>query len=268
MWRRTLSFFVNAHRDQVFFLASALSFNALMAAIPFAMLFLGVLGYVFERRTATADDVRIILNFLLPTSTTGSENPLQLTERVIAGVVDSRAQFSRFGVILFLVFAARLFRSARIALDRILGKTRERRWFVGTARDLFLVALTALLFAASTAMMIPALTESWADLILSNVLSVILSAILFFFVYSFAPARKLRTDTIVIAAFFTSFAFEAAKVFFGFYIAEFATLNQAISNANAIGLLLFVAWIYYTAAVFLLGGEFAKAYEGLSLTES
>lgn len=239
-----------------------------MAAIPFAMLFLGLLGYLFESRTATADDVRIILNFLLPVSATATDNPLYLTERVITSVVDSRAQLSRVGVILFLIFAARLFRSARLGLDLILGKTNDRRWFVGTARDVFLVALTTLLFAGSAALTIPALTESWADLILSNVLSVILSAILFFFVYSFSPARKLRTDTIVIAAFFTSFAFEAAKVFFGFYIAEFATLNQAISNANAIGLLLFVAWIYYTAAVFLLGGEFAKAYEGLSLGET
>ena len=53
-------------------------------------------------------------------------------------------------------------------------------------------------------------------------------------------------------------AFEIAKKLFELYVARFATLDRLISNANAVALLLFVLWVYYTMCVFLVGGEVAR----------
>ena len=183
-----------AHRDRVFFLASAISFDAFMAAIPFAMLFLGVLGYLYEAREVSGEDVRVILNFLLPTNEGLTDSPLEPTEGLITTVIDSRASFSRFGIPLFILFSTRLFNSGRTALDLILGKPNDRKWFFGLARDIWLVLLTTLLFVGGALTAVPLLQEGWAELILGNLLGVIISTLLFFFVYSIAPSRVLRTD--------------------------------------------------------------------------
>lgn len=235
-----------------------------MAAIPFAMLTLGVLGYLLQHRVATGGEFEFVLGMLLPAPERFASTPFDGAERMIATVVEGRAQLSRYGIPLFLLFSTRLFRSTRIALDAILGTESHRRWFIGVARDVSLVVLTTALFTSSAIARIPGFRDSWLELLLGNLLSVLFSAVLFYVVYAIAPARRLRRETAVIAAVISAFAFEAAKVVFGIYVAEFATINQAISHQNAIAVLLFVAWIYYTATIFLLGGEFAKAYEGIS----
>lgn len=260
--KRFFGFFVSAYRDDVFFMAAALSFNALLAAVPFAMLFLAVLGYILNTPGAAADSIRSILRLIMPDQAGLTGAPMARTEELITTVIASRAEFSKYGIPLFLVFSTRMFRTARVALDRILGVSRTRRWFFGIMRDGVLVLATSALFAASAIIAIPAMGSSLIQLVLANVLAVAFSTMLFFLVYSLAPSRKLHRHTALLAAFLTSFAFEAAKILYGIYLAEFATSNQIISEQNAIAVLLFVGWIYYTAAIFLLGGEFAKAYEG------
>jgi len=45
------------------------------------------------------------------------------------------------------------------------------------------------------------------------------------------------------------------------YVAHFVTFNRVASDANLIAVLLLLLWIYYTAYVFLLGGEVAETYD-------
>jgi uncharacterized BrkB/YihY/UPF0761 family membrane protein len=45
------------------------------------------------------------------------------------------------------------------------------------------------------------------------------------------------------------------------YVSSFVTFDRFASDANLIGILLFVLWIYYTAYMFLLGGEVAETYD-------
>ena len=85
--------------------------------------------------------------------------------------------------------------------------------------------------------------------------------VLFFVVYMLAPSRRVRWDTAFIAAVVASLAFEVAKKLYGLYLAQFATMDRLVSNANAIALGLLVFWIYYTACVFLVGGEVAETYD-------
>ena len=44
-------------------------------------------------------------------------------------------------------------------------------------------------------------------------------------------------------------------------MARFVTFDRVASDANLIAFLLFVLWIYYTAYMFLLGGEVAETYD-------
>jgi uncharacterized BrkB/YihY/UPF0761 family membrane protein len=51
------------------------------------------------------------------------------------------------------------------------------------------------------------------------------------------------------------------KRLYGIYLANFATFERVLSNANAIALLLFVLWVYLMAFIFVAGGEVAQTYD-------
>ena len=55
---RVRRFLVTVYRDHVLFLASALSFDALLAAIPLALLVLAILG---------VEDLRSVIEVVMPT---------------------------------------------------------------------------------------------------------------------------------------------------------------------------------------------------------
>jgi uncharacterized BrkB/YihY/UPF0761 family membrane protein len=52
-----------------------------------------------------------------------------------------------------------------------------------------------------------------------------------------------------------------AKRLYALYVIRFATLDRVASDANVVALLLFLLWVYYTAYLFLLGGEVAETYD-------
>jgi membrane protein len=254
-------FAVAAYRNQLFFLASALAFNALLAALPFALLLLAALGYFVHPGTEAMHDVQQYLARLLPSSPSGTAAPVRRAEEIILSIVESRGQLSWFGFPLFLWFATRLFTSVRIALNRIFHTHESRAWLAGVAVDLELVFVTLILLVANVAVAVWFGGGRWFDRFVVTVSSYGLGVALFFIVYTVAPIRAMRADTTLLAAAVASLGFEVARKLFGLYLVQFATIDRLISNANAIAVILFVVWIYAMACIFLLGAEVAETYD-------
>jgi membrane protein len=84
---------------------------------------------------------------------------------------------------------------------------------------------------------------------------------LFFLIFKFLPSRQIYWRTGLVASLFCAIVSEIVKRLFALYVAHFATLSNIASDANVVGFLLFLLWIYYTAYVFLLGGEVAETYD-------
>ena len=249
---RIRRFLVTIYRDNILFLASALSFDALLAAMPLALLVLAVMG---------AADLRSVMEVVMPAGAGDPQAPLSNAERIINSVVASRRELSLYGVPLFLLFSTRLFSSARIALDKIRGVKTPRRFFHDLAYDIVLVVLTTALFVANSYVSIPAIGFARLDRLVALMMATGFATVLFFVVYYLAPTDKLKWHVALLVAFIISVVFEISKFLFGIYLVHFATLNRVISHANAIAVLLFVFWIYLTALLFLLGGEIAKVVE-------
>jgi membrane protein len=102
---------------------------------------------------------------------------------------------------------------------------------------------------------------TWLERWFGRTVSFGFGAVLFYLIYTIAPSRRVPRDTAVVAAAVAALGFEVARVLYGVYLAEFATVDRLVSNANAIAGGLFLVWMYYTAVVFLIGGEVAQTYE-------
>lgn len=240
------------------FLASAVTFDALLWMLPFVLLVLAGAGYLVFGAADDPATLHALLVRFLPAE--GAE-PFQRVERVLTEMAQSRGQLSLAALPLFVWFSMRLFGSVRAALNDVFDTEESRAYWLAKLLDLYLGSLTAVLVTANILVTTLYLPDTWPGRFLGTVIAYISAVALFFTVYRMAPSRHVRWDTALVAAVFSSLAFEVAKRLFAIYLAEFVTVDRVISNANAIALLLFVLWVYYTSWVFLAGGEVAETYD-------
>ncbi len=281
--RRTLQ---AADEDNVPFLASALTFDALLASVPFILLLLIGLTLLAEAVThePEVDTVYLFHRFLPPHSTLPDRDPFAIIERLLTGITEKRGQLSLYAVPTFLWFSTRLFGGIRTALNDIydvslrpepqrgilvlflFAKLRDAAMVVGTlvlflANTLLTTALTIL--QARGAETIPQLGffVSTVGRFLTELLAFSFSVSLFYVTYSYASVRRLPWKTALVAATFTALLFEVAKRLYALYLANFASLEGLGGDANLGAIVLFILWVYYTAIVFLLGAVVAETWE-------
>lgn len=249
-----------AYEDKILFLASALTFDALVAALPFGLLVLAVLGYLAAAAGDPVASAANLLDAVLP-PVAGRVDLRGAAERVLAILAERRQELSTLGLPLFLWFSTRFYSGARAALNEVFDTDESRPWVLAKAVDLSLVLATLLLLLANTAVTLAVAQAPWLNRFLARLSAFAIGVALFFLVYTAAPSRRVSWDTALVAAAVASLSFEVAKVLYGVYITRFATFDRLISNTNAIAVVLLVAWMYYTACAFLIGGEVAQTYD-------
>jgi len=268
--RRTLQ---AAYEDNIPFLAGGLSFDLLLTTIPFIVLLLAVAGYLVHHQITTYQiSLHELLARFIPTSADGSESgAFEASERVLTSVLGRRGSLTVLGLPLFLWFSTRLFGGLRTALNEVFDTEERRPWHVGKLLDLFMVCVAGVFLIANG--VLSAYQASNADMLGHNFfvswawrLSVELIAFglgigMFFLIFKLLPGRRIHWRTALVAAAFCSLGFEVAKWLYALTVAKFVTFDKLASDANAVALFLFLLWVYYTAFLFLLGGEVAETYD-------
>ncbi len=249
-----------AHHDDLLFLASALSFDALIAAIPFALLVLAAVGQLIQSSDAVLTDAVNLVGRVIP-SRQGAGDPRGEAERVLLGLAEARGSLSIVGIPFFLLFATRFFSSVRIALNEVFDTLERRHWLRGLVTDAGLVGLSIVFVVINFLLSFKVFGPSFLGGVLTNLAMFVLGIGFFVLVYRLTPARPLRWDTALVAGLVASLLFVMAKWLYTIYLVEFATLDQVISNENVLALLLLFVWVYYTACVFLIGAEVADTYD-------
>ena len=263
-----------AYEDNLPFLASALSFDVILTAIPFLVVLLAVVGTLVQHQiTVQQMDVEELLRRFMPTIRGPSDAAVRNVERILEQVVASRGQLTLVGLPLFVYTSTRLFGGLRAALNEVFDTEERRSWQVGKLIDLVFVLLTGTLMLLSAllpaleARTIGAMQESggflleWMYRLSLEIVAFGFSVALFLAVFKVLPSRRIGWRTAVVAAVFCALAFELAKRLYALYVANFVTLDRLASNANAGAFFLLIVWIYYTNCVFLIGGEIAEAYD-------
>ncbi len=247
------------------FLASALTFDALLAAVPFAFVVLGVIGYVLHAKAAALRlDLAAYLAQVLPSYGRGP-NPFAPVIGLAEGIVASRGRLSLVGLPLFVWFATRLFTSLRSSLSEIFDVRETRSWVQGKLADVRLVVVSGLLFVASLAVGdgIVALSSRIGVLVyaVTQVAAFAFLIVLFTVVFRYAPARRLAWDTALVAAIVCAVALDVAKELLGVYFRSALRPDALVRDTTLGALILLVAWLYYMTFVFLIGGQIAQVYE-------
>ena len=266
----------NSGEDNIFFLASGIAFNILLAAVPFVLLLVSGLAYFLNQSAAaSATEVTELIGQLLPAGI--SRNEEESIYRVLSDIISTRGVVGFWSALGFVWFTTRLFGSLRTVLAEIFDIEQERGIIAGKIFDAKITVIATLLIVAYTALsaylalarsrFIPVLTDVGlrADVMgrvefqIGRLLAVAVITLMFYALYKYLPKRRVRWQTALIAAVFTSVCLELAKSFFAQFITQFSPGSLYTGTLYAV--VIVVVWTYYAALIFILGGEVAQVYE-------
>jgi membrane protein len=95
--------------------------------------------------------------------------------------------------------------------------------------------------------------------ILKYLIPFFLTFCMFFLIYKIAPNKRIHSGIALKATFVASILWEFAKQLFGWYILHLGRFSVLYGSLATLAI--FLLWIYYTSAIFLLGGEIAFLLE-------
>ena len=266
----------NSGEDNIFFLASGIAFNIILAAVPFVLLLVSAIAYVLNHSAAaSAAEVTDFIGRLLPVGISRSDE--ENIYRVLGDIIASRGAVSFWSALGFVWFTTRLFGSLRTVLAEIFDIDQERGIIAGKIFDAKITMIATLLIISYTALsaylaiarsrFIPVLTEvglrsdvmGRVEYWFGQLLALAVIVLMFYALYKYLPSRRVRWQTALIASLFTSIAFEAAKTVFARFVTMFSPGSLYTGTLYAV--VIVVVWTYYAALIFILGGEVAQVYE-------
>lgn len=262
LWRK-------GDQDRIFFLAGAISFDILVAFLPLLLTVVGVAGAVLKFQGADAQQT--LLDYLartIPTAVNVDVAPM------LESLAEQSTGILSIGTAFFLWISTRLVGTLRTVLRDIFDMPEGRGIIAGKIFDIKMVLAAGTLFALNIALtvglrfsaefvtgvlridpeQIPFVgqaSELWPQLV-----AFITIWFMFFLIYRYLPPRRIKWATAVIAATFTAVLGEALKFGFSWYVTGVADFRSTWGNIATF--IILVIWIYYTALVFVLGGEVAQ----------
>lgn len=261
--------------DDLLFLASGVAFGLLLAALPFVLLVMSGLAFVLnETPERTALTVHQLLDTLLPAHGTATETSVHA---LVDGVLATRGALGFWGAVGYFWFTARLFGALRSALGQVLDFGTQRGIVAGKLFDFRLTIVATVLLTAYLALSayVSMATSRGARFLVSlglrddvmggveamigRGLAFALVIALIFLLYRFIPVRPVATRSALIGAVAAGTLFELARVA---YAALTGILSPATIYAGTLYTIVSVVfWVYYSAIIFLLGGEVARVHE-------
>ncbi len=259
-------------RHHLFLLSGGLAFSLFVCIVPMVLIIFWLLGK-FLNSIEVELQINTIIDTVIPYSTYAQFVKDVIFERV-QEVVEYRNIAGWVGII-GLFFAASGFASSlRTILNKINGTDIDINIFLGKLRDFLVIIIIVLVFLAlvltlpildfliSFAQSTPYLqvfNQPIFHRVFTASFSFFVMFLIFAVLYKFMPTQKIRKRSVVLGAAWASVFWVAAKILFGIYLSNFTTFSR-IYGAYALGIVV-AFWIYYTAAVFILGAEIGKLFD-------
>jgi len=250
--------------DHGFFLASGITFNFLICVIPLVLLLLALVASYLYSDQEVLKQVRFYLEDVVP-----SLDPRIMG--IFLAIIEGRKIVGVLGIGGLVWSSTWIFSSLRTALNIIFRVERGRGLLRGVAVDFLLILLAGFLLLLSmtftSGVTIVQTFHPFQSLGIGPVVEFFLKYLLPFFftfsmcflIYKISPNRKVSTEPALKAAFFTSLLWEVAKHIFGWYVLHSTRFSMFYGPLSAIAISFL--WIYYSAAILLLGGEIAFLLE-------
>ncbi len=246
--------------DNCFTFAASLAYTTLLALAPLAAVSLSILT-AFDISKSTV--LTFVFNRLLP-----NKDLAAIIEQNIDTFAENAASVSIFGVMALVLFSIWVLSTIESAFNMIWKVDRPRpiinQFLAYWSTVTFAPILIAVSIIVTAQVQTLVLSEDWAEYtylqgFTLKVIPYILTWIAFFLVYKLIPYTNVRFVPALYGAIAGGTMFEVAKLFFDFYILNWASYT-VIYGALAI-IPIFLFWLYVTWLIVLLGSVIAYAIQ-------
>ena len=249
-------------------MGAALSYYTLFSLAPLLIIVIAVAGMVFGQDAAQGEIVAQLRGIMGDEGARAVEGLLKSVREPAKGVVATLA-----GIAILLLGATAIFGELQSALDRIwrvpaLKKSglwrllRTRALSFGLVLGLGFLLVVSLVASAALAALGKwwgAGFEGWGVVleILNFVISFGIFTLLFATIYKVMPRARISWRDVWTGGAVTALLFTVGKVLIGLYLGK-SSLASGFGAAGSFVVLL--AWVYYSAQIFLLGAEYTWVY--------
>jgi membrane protein len=250
-------------------MGAALSYYTLFSLAPLLIIVIAVAGMLFGRDAAQAEIIAQLHALVGAKGATAIEGMLEAVREPAQGVVATIV-----GVVTLLIGATAVFAELQSALDRvwevpekkkpsgIWGLVRTRLLSFGLVLGLGFVLVVSLVASAALA----AMGKWWGGWfqgwelvlqVLNFAVSFGIFTLFFAMIYKLMPSVKISWRDVWTGAVVTAILFTVGKLLIGLYLGN-SSLASGYGAAGSVVVL--VAWVYYSAQIFLLGAEYTWVY--------
>jgi membrane protein len=266
---------VSSGEDDIFFLASGIAFNILLAAVPFVLLVISGFTYAFgQSPDASFAEVRNLIDRLLPPHAETADSPIH---KLLDDIVGARGVLGFYGALTFVWFSTRLFGTLRVVLADIFDIESNRGIVAGKWFDVKITVFSTVLLVAylilnayltlATTRGAGFLTElglredvmGGLEYVIGRLVGFVFIVVIFFALYKYLPNRRIRWQQALVGAISASVLFEIARNLWTAYTSNFDP--GSLYKGTIYALVSIVFWVYYAALIFIIGGEVSQAHE-------
>src|SRR5262249_19835435 len=136
--------------DNIFFLASGIAFNLLLAIVPFFLLLASGLAYFLKQSPdVTASEIQALADRLLPPHAETTQGGLH---QLLADILKTHGAVTLYSAIGFVWFSTRLFGTLRSVLAHVFDVEHERGIVRGKIFDIQITIVATLLLVGYSAL--------------------------------------------------------------------------------------------------------------------
>lgn len=271
-------------KKDIFFNASAITFNLFTCAVPFTLIIISILGYVLSIDAAFSELVRygreLLPQFSFETQSGDVFEGAVTIEALIQPLVGARQIFGIIGIIVLMLFAQGLFHTLKHVLFDIFD-IRDRKsaameivynffafGVVGGVFIFFTMAVSFISLFSFDQYVIPyteiVIEFAWVSDWLTGFLPILFTFALFYVIYRFISERRMNAKVAFVAAILYTSLFELAKYGVSVYLSYAFTAYRFYYQGYA-ALLIIGLWAFYTAALFVFTAILARSFQEVYL---
>jgi membrane protein len=250
----------NFFRDDCFNYAANISFYAVLAVIPIAMLMISIAGYFLGSSQEALQRIVEVATDVLPVG-----KDLFLAN--LQAIQNQKASLGIVGIVFLFFISTILVASVERALDAVFDTPSRRNFFHSRLLGVAIIFWITLLFSLPTMVnILQGLLFRYgfhfplSELTTGRIYYFLLSFLAYLMLVVVVPNRKVFIRYALIGGVFFSVGISAAKFLFTAYMA-FAVQRYNLIYGSLTAVVLFLIWIYYLSVIMLLSAEIVSEFQ-------
>lgn len=283
-WRYVLNLL---KKKDVFFNASAITFNLLICAIPFTLLLISIIGFILSYDAAFREIIRygreLFPHFSYTTDSGDVIRGAITIETLLRPLIQQRRVFGIVGVVVLIFFSQGLFATIKHVIFTVFSIKDRSHYLlemvynffafglVGGVFIFFSIVISFISLISLDQISLPVLNLviglRWILDVANIVIPILFTFFLFYTILRYLSEKRLSPKVSFAGALFYTIFFEIAKFGIGLYLNHAIRAYKYFYQGYAL-LVVIGIWAFYSAVLLVVSAIIARAYQEVYLKQS